>query len=377
MVEVAVVGLGKMGISHLAILGGLPAAEVVGVCDSTAYLRDVLAKNTKLRTFSDYERMFAQVRPQAVVISTPTSHHFDMVRDALQLGLHVFCEKPLTLDAAQSEQLSALAAAQGLVTQVGYHNRFVASFMEMKRLLDLGAIGRVTHVLAQAYGPVVLKPKGGTWRSKRTQGGGCLYDYAAHPLDLLGWFFGEPERVRGSELRSVFSAETEDVVLSTLTFANDVSAQLSVDWSDESHRKMTTQITIWGEFGKLHADRQELQVFLREMADVPAGYAVGQNVKYTTELTAGVDFYLRGEEYSAQLAHFIESVAKVEGGEKPNSSAGFMNAAQVDRTIARIILDAQGDAPQAKIESVSPGAVRTKDKPIWKRLGRRAEPVRI
>ena len=53
------------------------------------------------------------------------------------------------------------------MTQVGYHNRFVGPFAEVKRLLDARAIGNVTHVLGEAYGPVVLKAKGGTWRSRR------------------------------------------------------------------------------------------------------------------------------------------------------------------------------------------------------------------
>lgn len=377
MVEVAVVGLGKMGMSHLAILGGLPGVKVVGVCDSTGYLLDVLRKNTALTTFSDYKRMFEQVQPQAVLISTPTGNHYEMVRAALEQGLHVFCEKPLTLDAVESEQLNQLARERGLVTQVGYHNRFVASFLEMKRLLDLGAIGRVSHVLAEAYGPVVLKAKGTTWRSKRGQGGGCLYDYAAHPLDLLGWFFGEAQQVHGSQLRSVFSAETDDVVLSTLVFPRDVTAQLSVDWSDESHRKMTTRITIWGEFGKLHADRQELQAYLRDSARIPDEYEVGQNVKYTTELTAGVDFYLRGEEYSAQLAHFMESVSNVSNGREVELISDFANAACTDRMIAQIVADANGAVALGKRNEARPVLESGSSKSKWKRLGQRVVPARI
>ena len=132
----------------------------------------------------------------AVVIATPSSTHASMVRTALERGLHVFCEKPFTLSARESEELGALARERGLVTQVGYHNRFVGAFREVKRLLDAGAIGRVTHVLGEAYGPVVLKPRGGTWRSRREEGGGSLYDYAAHPIDLVNWYLGEPVRAR-------------------------------------------------------------------------------------------------------------------------------------------------------------------------------------
>ena len=90
-------------------------------------------------------------------------------------------------------------------------------------------------------------------------------------------------------------------MLSTLYFDGGKTAQLSVNWSDESYRKMTTRITIWGTAGRIFADRQECQVYLRDTATIPDGYEQGWNVRYTTELTEPVWFYLRGEEYSAQI----------------------------------------------------------------------------
>jgi predicted dehydrogenase len=248
----------------------------------------------------------------------------------------VFCEKPLCLDPADSWALAHQADAQGLVTQVGYHNRFIGAFREVKRLLDAGAVGTVTHVLAEAYGPVVLKAKGSTWRSRRADGGGCLYDYAAHPLNLLTWYFGSPQGVSGTVLGRVFSAETDDEVSSTLHFGEDVDAQLSVSWSDESHRKMTTRVTIWGTKGRIYADRQEVQLYVREDATPPEGYSVGWNVRYTTELSDPVWFYVRGEEYSAQLDAFV---ARVEHGAAAED--GFASAAITDDVIAALVADAR------------------------------------
>ncbi len=164
---------------------------------------------------------------------------------------------------------------RGLVTQVGYHNRFVGAFAEVKRLLDLGAIGRVTAVHAEAYGPVVLRTKGATWRSQREEGGGCLYDYAAHPLDLLSWYCGAPSGVGGTVLGQVFSRQTDDEVFATLFYPSGSSAQLSVSWSDESQRKMTTKLTLWGTNGRIFVDRQECQVYLRDTATIPEGYQQG------------------------------------------------------------------------------------------------------
>lgn len=340
MVRLAVVGAGKMGISHLSILGAHPDVDLAAVCDSSGYLIDVLEKYTGTRGLDDYDRLLEEVPLDAVVIATPTKSHFPMVRAALERGLHVFCEKPLTLSSEESRELAALAAERGLVTQVGYHNRFVAAFGEAKRLLDAGAIGKVTHALGEAYGPVVLRPKGSTWRTRRSEGGGCLYDYAAHPLDLLGWYLGEPASVGGTVLGQIFSADTEDEVYSTVEYESGATAQLSVNWSDESHRKMTTKVTLWGTKGRITVDRQECQVFLRDTADPPEGYRHGWNIRYTTDLTPPVWFYVRGEEYSAELDYFVRSVSgALEDGETTGMNS-FGSAATADKVIEMMVLDA-------------------------------------
>jgi predicted dehydrogenase len=337
MIKIAVVGLGKMGLSHLAIVKAHPDVELAAVCDSSGYVLGVLKKYTGVATYSDYNAMLRELDLDAVLIATPSRMHAGMVRAALERGLHVFCEKPFTLSVADGEELTALARERGLVTQVGYHNRFVGAFAEVKRLLDAGAIGTVTHASGEAYGPVVLRPKGGTWRSRKEEGGGALYDYAAHPLNLLNWYLGAPVGVGGTVLNPIFSREIDDEVHSTLFYDDGVSARISVNWSDESYRKMTTRITIWGTAGRIYADRQEVQVYLRDTATVPAGYEPGWNVRYTTELTDPVAFYLRGEEYSAQIDHFVERVrdARVDG------INGFASAADTDRVIAMMIADAE------------------------------------
>jgi predicted dehydrogenase len=345
MIRVAVVGLGKMGLSHLAMIHAHPGVRVDAVCDSTRYLLDVLNKYTGVRTIPDYRAMLRDVPLDAVLIATPSQLHAEMVRAALERGLHVFCEKPFCLDAGEGAALARLAEERGLVNQVGYHNRFVAAFQEVKRLLDAGAIGDVSHVLAEAYGPVVLRPKGSTWRTQRVAGGGCLYDYAAHPINLVSWYLGAPTGVSGTVLNSVFSRETDDEVYGTLHFDGGRSAQVSVNWSDESCRKMSTKISIWGTGGWIYADRQECRVYLRGGARIPDGYEAGWNVRYTTGLTEPVWFYLRGEEYSAQLDYFVRCIEE-KRSENVNS---FASAAATDEVMAMMVADA------ARGPAVTPG----------------------
>lgn len=367
MLRVAVVGLGKMGLSHLSMIKAHPNVELAAICDTSKITLEVLAKYTGVTTYNDYTKLLEGVDLDAVVIATPSKTHASMVRAALERGLHVFCEKPFTLAPNESDALASLADMQGLVTQVGYHNRFVGAFREVKRLLDVGAIGTVTHAMGEAYGPVVLKPSGGTWRSQREQGGGCLYDYAAHPIDLLNWYLGEPIGVRGTVLKPVFSRDLDDEVYSTLFYPDGRTAQVSVNWSDESQRKMTTRITLWGTAGRIFADRQEVQVYLRDTAPIPEGFEAGWNVRYTTELTEPVWFYLRGEEYSAQIDAFVERAL---GRQMPGENQ-FRSAASTDRVVSMMLADAATSPSTAITTTPSPVgsfARRQRIRPIVDRL---------
>ena len=355
-IRIAVVGLGKMGLSHFAMVNAHPDTETVA-CDGSGFLVDVLSKNIPTPFYRDYDDLLTKEPLDAVVIATPSKLHAPMVAAALEKGVHVFCEKPFCLDWTDSDRLTALAAEKGLVAQVGYHYRYVGAFREMKRLLDAGAIGTVTHVLAEAYGPVVLRPKRATWRTDKSQGGGCLYDYAAHPLNLLNWFFGTPDRVSGSVMSSVFSEGIEDEVFSTLQWNNGPTAQLSVNWSDESHRKMSTRVSMIGTNGRLSADRQECQLYLREPVPALPDYGKGWTVKYTTELTGDRWFYLRGEEYSAQLDEFILAVKAGKGTADQND---FASATQTDKTMAMVIENAETGAPVGAATARKPDAPKTR-----------------
>ncbi len=353
-----------MGLSHLAIVNAHPGVVLAGMCDSAAYVLDVLGKYTGIPTYDDYGRMLAEAKLDAVLVATPSAMHGPMVRAALDAGCHVFCEKPFCLDVGEGAELAAIAVAKRLVCQVGYHNRFVGAFREVKRLIDAGAIGRVTHVLAEAYGAVVTKPKGATWRTQRAQGGGCLYDYAAHPINLVTWLFGAPAAVAGAALVPVFSAETDDQVYGTLRYPDGMTAQVSVDWTDTSVRKMTTRLTLWGTAGRLYADRQEIQLFLRDdLGAIPEGYEPGWNVKYTTELSDEVDFYLRGEEYSAQIDAWVMAI----GAGNVGCENDFASAVETDRTLDMFI--ANDGAVEASVRPVLPDA--PKSGLLGKLMGRR------
>lgn len=331
MVKVALIGAGKMGISHLSILGGYANTDIVGVCDTSKMVTDFLSKQGKFNCFSDYNKMVAETKPDAVVVAVPTKFHYSIIKDLLEKNIHVFAEKPFCLNYDQSEELVKLANDKKLITQVGYHNKFIGTFREVKKIVASGALGDIYHFIGESYGPVVVKKKSETWRSDPAEGGGCLLDYASHVIDLLNDIVSPVHAAKGTLLKSIYSGKVEDAVYSLLEMQSGQTGLLSVNWSDETYRKMSTSITLVGTNGKLISDANELKVFFKE-ENKAGGYSKGWNVKYITDLQEGVDFYLRGEEYSAQLDYFIKALE----GKVPNTINSFASAANTDKAISII-----------------------------------------
>lgn len=329
MIKTAVIGVGKMGISHLSILGAHPKVQITGVCDTSSLITDAISRYSPFPCFNDHRTMLSKIQADAVVVSVPTKFHATIVEELVEQKKHVFVEKPFCLDVEDSLKLASLAEYYGVVNQVGYHNRFIGTFAEARRILTGGWLGEIYHFHGQSYGPVVTKPAPSSWRSNSAEGGGCLMDYASHVVDLIQYLLGPIKAVDTGELRKIFSENVEDAVYAVMTLANDVKGMLSVNWSDETHRKMSTSIQLNGVSGKLIADANELKVYFKGDR-VPEEYERGWNVRYVTDLTPSVDFYLRGEEYSAQLDYFIQQIEqKIE---QPINS--FRSAASTDKAIS-------------------------------------------
>jgi len=333
MVRTSLIGLGKMGISHCAIINAHPDLELIAVCDSSAFVLKAMEKYSSFLTYTDYKKMIDENDIEALFVATPTKFHAEMVLYALGKNIHVFCEKPLSLNLEHGRMMVDKAEKNKLVNQVGYHNRFIGTFNYMKNLVERNILGNIYHFLGEAYGPVVVRSKKeGTWRSDSSQGGGCLFDYASHVVNLMQFILGDILSVNGAVLKKIFSKNIEDAVYSEIILANGVNGFLSVNWSEETYRKMTTQLTVWGTEGKIIADAQEVKIYLKTENE-QLGFEKGWNIRYITDLTDPVDFYLRGEEYSAQVDYFAQCIKNMDCHNK-NS---FLSSYQTDQVVNMIL----------------------------------------
>jgi predicted dehydrogenase len=336
MLHAGIIGLGKMGLSHAAIVNPHPEVDLVGVCDTSSIVLEAFRKFSKIKAYEDYRKMIDTEKPDFVIVASPTKFHYEMVNYALDHGVHTFCEKPFSLTIQEGRELVKKATEKGLVNQVGFHNHFIGTFRELKRLLKSQVLGEIVHFTGEAYGPVVVREKGETWRSDPKEGGGCLFDYASHVINLIQEIIGTPVKASGSQLKKIYSKKVEDAVYSVLTLDSGVTGVLSVNWSDETYRKMSTSLMIMGKKGKIICDATELKIYLKE-ANAKENLEKGWTIRYITDLALPVDFYLRGEEYSAQIDHYVQCVLK----NRQTEINSFAQALRTDETIDLIIQDSK------------------------------------
>ena len=164
-----------------------------------------------------------------------------------------------------------------------------------------------------------------------------MYEFASHCIDLVVFFFGKPTKVTGSLLKSIYSANVEDLVSSSFVYANGLIGNIFVNWSDPSYRKPTNVIVISGTNGKIVADKHAYKIYLRE-ADKEKGFEKGWNTRYITEFARNVRFYVRGNEFTRQLDYFVDAILN----KSEQNICAFMDGHVTDEIIHEIKKDASG-----------------------------------
>ena len=335
MLKAGFIGFGRMGITHFSILNTHPSVEILAVCDQSSTMLNILKKYVNVAVYSDYQQMINNTEFDFVVISTPSDSHSEIINFSIEKNLHIFTEKPFAMTSAEGRKSLDYLEARPLVNQVGYVNRFNEVFMEVKKLLETGVIGEVINFSSEMYGATVLKDSGSSWRAKKKTGGGCMYEFASHCIDLVVYLLGQPNKVVGSIMQSIYSSDVEDLVSSTFIYENGCTGTIMVNWSDETFRKPTNIVTIFGTSGKIIADKHAYKIYLKE-ADQANGFHQGWNTRYITDFVKSVRFYVRGNEFSRQLDYFVDCIEQ----KRTDNIASFAEALKTDVVMEEITRDA-------------------------------------
>ncbi len=235
----ALVGCGQIADAHLQEIAKLRTATVVATCDALRDLAMQAAARFNIPAFyHNLAVMLDEVRPDVVHIATPAHTHFDLARQCLLAGCHVYVEKPFTQNATEAETLVAIASERGRALCVGHDQLFDPAWLALKERVGCGEIGAVTHVES-----ILGYPISGQFGSQvagdprhwvRRLPGGLFQNTISHPLYRITEFLtdDEPAFVAAWARRSPFDFPTElNVVLrgatvtGTLTFSSMIPSQ--------------------------------------------------------------------------------------------------------------------------------------------------------
>jgi predicted dehydrogenase len=208
-VNVAVVGLGFMGVTHLRAHLETPDTNIVAVCDAVRLpvngvlqgvagnikKSDDIHLGPKVKVFRRLEEVLADPEVDLVDICTPTPLHPEQAIAALRAGKHVLCEKPLARTSAQGREiLSVLESSPGFLMPA-MCMRFWPGWSWLKQAVDQQKFGRVLTASFRRLSEPPTWSKQGTYTAAGADLGGALFDLHIHDTDFVQFLFGKPEKV--------------------------------------------------------------------------------------------------------------------------------------------------------------------------------------
>jgi predicted dehydrogenase len=273
----AIIGLGKIGIMHAAMVRNVPGVKLAALVDREPKLGQHVQSlmGTPVPFFSSLDEALKQVSLQGVFVCTPQFAHRAVAEQCLAAGLDVFVEKPLAHRLEDAEELvSTLRKHPKAVTAVGFMKSHEGLYQEVGRLLAEEALGELRGMEATSYLSQVFRPKKGWIYTRNLSGGGMVINSTCHLLHTLERWFGPVQAVT-AECRSVHSTEVEDEATAQLEFAG-VTGRLHTSWSEPGYDVETSTVRIVGDSGTLVVHDAGLQLELRHAA---AGYEAGSHFR--------------------------------------------------------------------------------------------------
>lgn len=224
MLNIAVIGFGWWGRHIVTRLQGNDRLCVVCVAEPNAELHaDIRALGAD--PVSDYEAALADPRVAAVVLTTPHMLHEEQVLKAAAAGKHVFCEKPLGMNAASARRSVEACKAAGVVLGIGHEQRFDPSMRRLKAMIEAGELGTIMHAeCAFSHDKLSGIPAGGWRTSKELSPGAGMTGMGIHLTDLLIWMFGPVASVQALVRDRTLGWPTGDMVVAQLGFRVGMTA---------------------------------------------------------------------------------------------------------------------------------------------------------
>ena len=303
MKKAAIIGLGDISFIHIRGVLDNPEIELAAVCDIDEAAKAQAPEGVPF--YTDYKEMIAAVKPDVVHVCLPHYLHVPVSEEIAAMGINVFCEKPMALNAEEGRGFVEFEAAHPEVKMgICLQNRCNETVEMLKGIIDSGEYGKVVGCKgivpwARPKSYYDVKPWRGKWA---TAGGGCMINQSVHTLDLLYYMCGTIKSVKASVSQLLdYGIEVEDTVSARLDFEN--GAQGLFIATNANYKNENVQISVKLENAEFEITDNRLyricedgtKEFLVENATLP-----------------GTKFYY-GASHAKLIAKFYKAVEKGHG----------------------------------------------------------------
>ncbi len=288
--RIAIIGAGNIARAHArAYAAQAGRAELVACADTVLSQAEALAREYGARPYGDVARMLDEVRPDAVSVCTPPVFHADCARSALERGIPVLCEKPLTADGASARALAARARTLGGLLMPAHCHRFHGPVQSLKELLVAGKLGRVLHFQNRfAFRWPGVED---TWFAhKAVAGAGILLDTTVHSIDLFRHLAGEVAWV-SAQVSHTVTTEVEDSAAILLRSSDGALGEIACSWVSPPGE---ATVRLYGTEGSALVDYDD-ETLLRYNTSGSGGWV---ELRYSGR-----------DRFANEVAHFLDCIA--------------------------------------------------------------------
>jgi len=306
--KVAVVGVGSIAqVVHLPILQKIEDVEVVAICDvDQAKVTPILDKFEIQNWYKQVDRLFKIEHLDAVHICTPSHYHYPMAYLALKNNVHVFVEKPISLNSSDGQKLDQLAQEKNLEIMVGMQNRFRDDVQILKEFIEKDELGDIFYIKSGWLKQWSRNPYRGWQTKKNIAGGGVLADLGSQLMDLALFLTGMPKikSVRLYDYSINPELEVEDSALAILELQNRLSVTIEVSWRMPLEKDMI-YTHIFGNKGSAYLNPLRIN---KEMHGNLVNVTPFSSESMTGRFTKA---------YETEIRHFYQVIRGVERNQSP------------------------------------------------------------
>jgi predicted dehydrogenase len=219
-IKIGIIGAGYWGPNLVRNFFALDNCEVKYVCDlDESKLGKIKKSYPYVLLTANVEELFYDPELDAVAIATPTATHYHLAKKALEMGKHVFLEKPMTETSRQAEELINLAESKNLILQVDHPFVFYGPVIKIKELIDSGELGELYYFDSQRINLGLIQPDVNV-----------LWDLAPHDISILNFLYGgKPKSVSAIGTKHI-TGNKEELAHMNIKYENGFCAHIHVSW---------------------------------------------------------------------------------------------------------------------------------------------------